>query len=85
MRQQSTQLMPRQKIKTFAPEAAEREPVPVKAAADPFMVKLESKLSEALDQVMEPKDMNALFANAIKFLAIKMKDHGVDGDGDWND
>ena len=49
---------------------------------DPFMAKVERSMSWMLDQSLDFKDRNALFANAIKFLAIKHKLGGEDG-GDF--
>jgi hypothetical protein len=53
-----------------------------KPEVDPFIVKLEQALTDMLNEPLEPKDRNALFANAIKFLAIKLKMGGDDG-GDF--
>lgn len=46
---------------------------------DAFISKLQAAMEKLLDSGLEPKDMNALFANAIKFLAVK---HKIEGQAD---
>lgn len=58
-------------------------PPPPTVEADPFIAKLEKSMTWMLDQPLEPKDRNALFANAIKFLAIKYKIEGTDDGGSF--
>jgi hypothetical protein len=44
---------------------------------DPFIEKIQKAIEEMLAASLEPKDMNALLANAIKFLLVK---HRIGGD-----
>ena len=46
---------------------------------DTFIALLQRSMESALGKEMEPKDMNALFANCIKFIAVKNKLKGDDG------
>ncbi len=59
------------------------EPPPPSVESDPFIDKLEKSMSWMLDQPLDFKDRNALFANAIKFLAIKYKIEGTSDGGSF--
>lgn len=52
---------------------------------DTFVETLQTELENMLKRSdLEPKDRNALFSNAIKFLAVRNKLGGDDG-GFWGD
>lgn len=63
--------------------AAKKEPDPPKV--DPFIEKIQAAMEEMLGANLEPKDMNALFANAVKFLMVKHKIGEATDGGSWFD
>ena len=51
---------------------------------DPFVQEVQDAISRLLQQALDPKDMNAAIANAIKLIAAKAKISGdVDGGSFW--
>jgi hypothetical protein len=57
-----------------------------KPADDSFVMTLQNELEDMMKRRdLEPKDRNALFANAIKFLAVRNKVGGGENEGWWGD
>lgn len=56
-----------------------REETQEESTDDKFIALVQEAMEDSLKLNMEPKDRNALFANCIKFIAVKNKLKGEEG------